>query len=99
MSEMFDNYGLRVKIIADYQYDDGRRVGQFKQVIADPDLNDVLESVLAMVEGCYSWGISRPELIDKVKASLDEIGKEYKTPAYRCDKSAQDAINDAADYD
>lgn len=76
--EEFDNYGLRITLIADYQYEEGRKVGQFKQVLSDPGLDDVLEAVLAMVEGCFTWGISRTDLIEIFKKNLDEIGEEYR---------------------
>ena len=83
MSELFDNYGLRVEISADYRYEDGRKIGQFNQQIFEPSLEDLLDAVLQLVEGCWGRGISRPELIEKIKDELDEIGKEYKTPAFK----------------
>ena len=82
MSEGFDNYGLRIKLVADYQYDDGRRVGQFNQTTLDPGTDDILKMVIALIDGCYEWGVSRKDLIDSLKESLDAIYQEHVGPVY-----------------
>lgn len=82
MAEGFDNYGLRVQIIADYRHDEGRSSGQFDQTILDPGSDDILKMVIALIEGCYSWGISRKDVIDSLKMSLDDIYAEHVSPLY-----------------
>ena len=70
--EGLDNHGLRVTINADYHYDQ-HISGNFSETIMEPSTDDLAGMFVRLIEGVYGWGVSRAEIIDKLKQSLDDV--------------------------
>ena len=70
--EGFDNYGLRVVITADYEYENKAIRSQHVTVASDPSVENLAEMMIGLIESCYGWEASREEIkVRLIRAILE----------------------------
>ena len=68
--EGFDNYGLRITITADYEYETKGIRSQHVTVASDPGIENLAEMMVGLVESCYGWETTREDIKIRLAKAL-----------------------------